>query len=606
MKLPSVQATLRESGRTLKRFPFVLGCAALGAMVALIIIDHEGPPAPTVLFRILFATVLGLPLLTAFTLIAEKRAWGKAVSTGVQVLGLLLLAAYTFSVPLDLFHAPLVHLQRLVMLALALCGLVVIGPFVQAGQSNGFWHYSKILFFRILLAALYSATLFAGLAIALAALDNLFGMDVPGKRYGELWVLIIGVFATWFFLAGVPEDLDRLDDETDYPKGLKVFAQYVLLPLLSVYLVILYAYLTKIIVQWSWPQGWVSRLTLSFAGAGISTLLLLQPIREKTENMWIRVATRWFWVIMIPPIVMLMLAVARRISEYGITEGRYIAFGLGIWLAAMVIYFTISRTKTIKVIPGSLCLLSLLMSFGPWGVFHVSEASQVKRLDRILAANEILVGGKVQSAPRAVSPADSRQISSIVSYLHEIHGYDRIQPWFSERLMQDSAGAGLRLTDPAIVVKTMGVEYDRVAVLSGRDAYELVADPMRTISLDGYERMLPGQRIRAAGPKLEAPTGEISYRLDSSFNVLTVIVMVEGKAVDSLAVDLRPLVDTLVRDYGNVGGGIIPPEKMSITAATQKLKLKICLRRIQFRKDGDETRPAAYDADILYSIAGRS
>jgi hypothetical protein len=575
-------------------------------LAALILIDYEGPPGPTILFRVLFGAILGLPLLTAFTLIAEKRGWGKATSSGVQLLGVLLVAAYTFSVPLNVIPAPLLHMQRLAMLAVGLCGLVVIGPFIQAGQLNGFWQYCKTLFFRILLAALYSATLFGGLAIALAALDNLFGINVPEKRYGELWLLILGLFATWFFLAGVPEDLDQLENEVDYPKGLKVFAQYVLLPLLFVYLVILYAYLAKIIVQWNWPHGWVSMLTLSFAAAGTATLLLLHPIREKTENMWIRVATRWFWVIMIPPIVMLLLAVARRISEYGITEGRYIAFGLGIWLAAMVVYFTISRAKTIKIIPGSLCLLSLLMSFGLWGVFHVSEASQVGRLDRLLTRNDILVGGRVQSAPRAVSPADSRQISSIVSYLHEIHGYDRIQPWFSERLMQDSAGAGLRLTDPALVVKTMGVEYDRIVVLSGRDAYELVADPVRTISLDGYERMLRGQRIRAAGPKPEAPTGEISYRLDSSFNVVTVVVTVEGQVADSLAIDLRSLVDTLVREYGDAGGGIIPPEKMSITAATEKLKLKICLRRIQFRKDGDETRPVAYDADILYSISGRS
>jgi len=73
--------------------------------------------------------------------------------------------------------------------------------------------------------------------------------------------------------------------------------------------------------------------------------------------------------------------------------------------------------------------------------------------------------------------------------------------------------------------------------------------------------------------------------------------------VDSLAVDLRALVNTLVRDYGDVGGGIIPPEKMSITAATDKLKLKICLRKIQFRKVGDETKPVAYDTDFMYSIA---
>ena len=88
------------------------------------------------------------------------------------------------------------------------------------------------------MTAIFSVVLFAGLAIALAALDNLFGVSVPGKRYAELWVLIVGLFSPWFFLSGVPEDLDSLDRVEEYPKGLKIFAQYILLSLVVVYLLI--------------------------------------------------------------------------------------------------------------------------------------------------------------------------------------------------------------------------------------------------------------------------------------------------------------------------------------------------------------------------------
>ena len=46
----------------------------------------------------------------------------------------------------------------------------------------------------------------------------------------RLWIVIAGVFETWFFLAGVPKNLEELDESDDYPKGLKIFTQYVLLP----------------------------------------------------------------------------------------------------------------------------------------------------------------------------------------------------------------------------------------------------------------------------------------------------------------------------------------------------------------------------------------
>ncbi len=43
-------------------------------------------------------------------------------------------------------------------------------------------------------------------------------MNMPEKSYGELWVIILGVFATCVFLAGIPEKLGQLFNRlvTDY------------------------------------------------------------------------------------------------------------------------------------------------------------------------------------------------------------------------------------------------------------------------------------------------------------------------------------------------------------------------------------------------------
>jgi len=133
----------------------------------------------------------------------------------------------------------------------------------------------------------------------------------------------------------VPRDLAHLESVTEYPKGLKVFAQYVLFPLVMVYLVILYVYMGKIIIAWDWPQGWVSKLILGFSGAGLFSLLLLHPVTGREENVWIRTAARWYYVILIPLLVMLFFAVWRRVSEYGVTPGRSLPwcwdFGLLDW-----------------------------------------------------------------------------------------------------------------------------------------------------------------------------------------------------------------------------------------------------------------------------------
>jgi hypothetical protein len=601
MKLPSIQQVIQDSVRTFKRFPVVLINALIGTIAAVILIDHEGPPQATILFKIVFSTILGIPFLTALVLLAEKRKWGRAVSLVLQLLGVLLIAAYGCAVPANLDQAPAIFLLRQLILAFGLHLCVAFAPYLGAGELNGFWHYNKTLFLRLFTSFIFAVVLYAGLSIALAALDNLFGIDVPIKRYGELWCIIVGLFITWFFLAGIPEDLDALETSTDYPKVIKVFAQYILFPLVLVYLVILYAYLIKIIVEWNWPQGWVSKLILGFAATGIFTLLLLYPVREQQGNSWIRKASRWFYFIMIPLVLMLFPAVWRRISEYGVTEGRYLAIALGLWLAGIIIYYIFSKSKSIKVIPTSLGVLALISSFGPWGVFAVSEKSQVDRLQGILLKDSILIDGKIRPAPGVVSAEDTRQISSIISYLHDFHGYDRIQPWFTESLKADSGGSKWGYKEPAFVAKKMGVEYLTIWFNQPEDFIRLSADWQKVMDVHGYDCLLCCQYIDNSHLFKAVDDQDLSYRVDSSHYIITFMIASEGVIADSLLIDLHPVVKRLLEKYQDSNVSNIPPENMALSDTSRSMKIKVYLRSIHLGKEEKELKLIDYNADIFYS-----
>src|SRR5690554_7276939 len=109
---------------------------------------------------------------------------------------------------------------------------------------------------------------------------------------------MIGFFNTWFFLSGIPEKLDQ--SEGAYPpKELKVFAQYILLPLLAVYLLILYGYGAKIVLIWDWPRGIVSYLIICVAVLGITTFLLLYPYSRLEGTNWIKKSTLAFYCLLI-------------------------------------------------------------------------------------------------------------------------------------------------------------------------------------------------------------------------------------------------------------------------------------------------------------------
>jgi hypothetical protein len=602
MKLFSVQQIVTESSRAFRRFPLIILNAAAATISGLVLIEREGSPEPTILFNILFAAILGVPLLITIALTAEKRKWRTPVSLAVQVLGLIVLAVYAWTIPSDLANAPSIHVLRLLLLVVAMCFFAAVVPYSGIGETNGFWHYNKTLVLRLLISSFFSVILYVGLAVALAALNQLFGMDIPGKRYAELWILISGFFNTCLFLGGIPEQLDALDTSTEYPKGIKIFAQNILFPLVLVYLVILYVYMAKILIAWDWPKGWVSGLILGFSTAGMLMLLLLHPIQERMENVWVKSASRWFYNVMIPLVVMLLLAVWRRISEYGVTEGRYFAVAIGFWLAAIVLYFIFSKGKSFKVIPASLGFMSLFISFGPWGMFNVSESSQVTRLQELLTRASILVDGKIRSTEKPPPFSDTKEISSIIVYLHEVHGYDRIQPWFHESLKADSTEGRLSYKEPSVVTKMMGVEYVSVRMGTTTNEINLQADRDHAIDVRGFDKMWRTQIVTADQKRKEVGGGDLAYKASKGLDTLTLFAMQDGIVTDSVRVDMNAFIRRLHEEYKSANRTNVPPERMSLSVSGERMKVKVFVRHVFARQQDEVLKITSYDIAVVYSL----
>lgn len=490
-KFPSYDYIIRGAVRTLRRFPFAMLCALVGTIAAVALIQMEDADRHFTLQKIVFVCALGIPLLIALTALAERRGRRGASWLGLQALGLLLLVAYYFSLPARFFEYS-AQPVRFIVLFVACHLMMAFLLYLGKGQANGFWQYNKSLFLRILTSALFSAVMFIGLAIALAAIDQLFGLDVPDKRYFQLFAIMLGTFNTWVFLAGVPGDIGSLNEIVEYPRGLKIFAQYILLPLVGIYLVILYAYELKIIIEWNWPKGWVSQLVLWFSVVGILSLLLLWPLRDKAENRWIRTFTKWFFRALIPLVAMLFLAILERVGVYGITANRYLVLAMAVGLAILVLYFVFGRGKDIRAIPVVICIIALLSAYGPWNAFAVSRRSQQARLENYLAKYNLNPGAAVEPASGPISLDDRSEMSSIVSYLLGWHGPNAFSPW-----LPDSAMASLRDTASYRIAEDriagqLGFEYVARWQHEGgrRGHFYFMPVDSAAVALTGYEYLL--------------------------------------------------------------------------------------------------------------------
>ncbi|MEA2724010.1 MAG: hypothetical protein QOH59_1781 [Gemmatimonadales bacterium] len=377
MRFPSVLALVQRAREVLLRFPWTIA-AGVTAAVALVVVTAD--PVDAEWARIAMVAALGLPLTVALTLLAEERGWPRRKRAAVNAAGVVLLGLFYLMWPgPEREHEVIRYLQ----LSAGLHLLVAFLPFQGQRESGAFWQYNHRLFLAILRAGLFSGVLFVGLMIALGALDQLFGVDVPEALYARLGIVILFVVNTWIFLAAVPRGLARLAGDTSYPTVLKIFAQYILTPLVFTYLLILLAYLIKVVVGGEWPSGWIGWLVTSVAAAGLLGFLLVHPLRDDAGEGWIRTYTRWLFIGLIPSAVMLLVAFWKRILPYGLTEPRLLGILLGIWLLAIAIYYTLRQEAGIRRIPVTLAALLLLTLYGPLSVTALSVRSQSRRLGQL-------------------------------------------------------------------------------------------------------------------------------------------------------------------------------------------------------------------------------
>ena len=433
MKFPSLHSLYSSFIYVLKRFPLEIAFAFLGVIAATVNIELRDLQVEVSnwCIRLLMISNLGLILSLSATLLSESRNFKTGRKYALRLLAVII--AFLFLFLLDPLNRE-TDIFRFLLLALGFHLLVSFAAFAGRNHINAFWQFNKTLFLRFLSGALYSAVLFLGLAAAIGSMNLLFNFGFEWDTFAILWLWIAGLFQTVFFLSGVPENLNSLEEDQSYPAGLKIFTQYVLIPLASVYVAILLAYEIKILIEWDLPKGLVSNLILGYAVFGILSLLLIYPIRNLEENKWLKTYSKSFYFLLIPLLFLLIWAVAARVNDYGITEQRYFLIVLALWLGFITAYFLLSKRQDIRIIPISLCLVTLFTVYGPQGAFSVSKVSQLNQLKTLFAKYGSFRDSDLQPLTKPIDSVDRDRMVNVLTYLINRHGSNSIQKLIPAKL----------------------------------------------------------------------------------------------------------------------------------------------------------------------------
>ncbi|MDH5380724.1 MAG: DUF4153 domain-containing protein, partial [Cyclobacteriaceae bacterium] len=573
MKLLSLQYLVGKSKESFFRFPLTILSAFISVCLGIYLVEYGEEINDFLPYvNVLLTTALGIPLFFGVYIFIAKEKLHLKGKLLIQLGATFILLLIYFTLP-DSYttHNTSVPYIRYAIFNIIAHLLVSFVPYLRKRELNGFWNYNKVLFIRFLASVLYSGFLFVGLALALTAIEFLFDVNIHEELYFEMFIVIIGFFNTWFFVSGIPDELDELDSINEYPKGLKIFTQYILLPLLILYLVILYAYAGKILLNWDWPKGIVSYLISCVSVLGILTVLLLYPYGNLKENSWIKKFTDIYYYTLFPLIIILFIAIWLRIDDYGVTINRYVIVLLGVWLSIVSIYFSIRKTN-IKFIPISLVVILLLMSFGPWSMFSVSERSQVNRLKKILEESSILTNGVINneviwetdSLPRFYSKNENtnesllndsihNEVKSILDYLDDHHGFSSIRPWFKQNIdsfIEISLDSNGYSNEARIYMESCGLEYQYKYYSNNENDFHYSSIEEDLISVSNYDYYLEFDTYNYDGGSYDRDFIVDSLQYVLKYNVKENSELTIESNNDTLHFSLNPMIKDLLAEFG--------------------------------------------------------
>lgn len=590
MIFPSFQEIADKAKHAFKRFPITLTWCIVGSIFFMCLIeidpnnlfDHYKGSLLT--FSLGVSWFIGTKFLIEQLKQPEKWQWLKLVTLGLLIIFFIHLPDLS---PYDV--NPKFYVRFTIYL-IAGHLFLFFAPFAFRWNKEAYWNYLKSVCIAVGRSILFSGVLYLGLVLALLAIKFLFDFDIQGKRYGQLFVFCLGIVNTWTYLSDFPKNV--LEKNTiKYNKALEVFVKFILIPLVLLYIVILYAYTLKIILAWSLPKGWVSNLVTALALLGFSIQIMVNPIQKTIKSWTINRFYPWFYFLLLPLIILLFIAIFKRIGDYGITENRYFLLLLALWILGITLYLLFSKKRRLKILPISLFILAVLSSFGFWGAFSISKNSQVKQFENVLQ--------KARDNNNMVSGKEYRQLESIINYLDDrksVSELDAITGIAIEETFRDTTNSWNNYLSSDSILDSLGIEIDpsdNEIIEDGNHYYYSQWNKPQSYSIVGYNYFTAYNYNGYDEEKKEIG----SYRIQFISNTNELWLLSKQDSTETFLISLNEKLVSLSKYGDNLNE--VNPEELIIESSNEHLSTKLIFTELSFYIKKDSIRVNSANAYLF-------
>ncbi|MGI6752850.1 MAG: DUF4153 domain-containing protein [Eubacteriales bacterium] len=432
----------------------------------------------------------------------------------------------------------------------------------------------------------FSGIIYGGLMLITLAVDQLL-FEVDSNVYGHISNIIWVLWAPMLMLSLIPvfagknKNPGKIAKGTGYPKFLEVLLSYVLVPLASVYTLVLVIYMLKTIVLGTWTDNLLEPLLLSY----LIGVILIYILVRRLSNAFTRFYVAVFPALMAAIALFQLVASYIKAADTGIEASRYYVMLFSLYsIICGVLLFIFPKKKNGYL--ASLAIIFALVCVTPYfGAFDTSIRNQTRLVEKTLIKNDMLKDGVLVPGDN-LPDEDKQKIYNSVMYLQHVGRLDRLE------FLPGDFGTGFDDFQTTFGFNPYNVGIDKAVKRYWPDSGSLIKTAGYDYLLDSWVNISTEDYTRSICTVTEEDK-EYELKLVGYGNVSLILGLAD---TELLKVSVSEIFDT-VFSYSDPNG-IIDSGRLTFDFENSSAKIRVYIRQISI----NDTGPGNMDAVIMFSV----